>query len=311
MYAEKWFSMPLWKLRIHAQLSQMKILGREIWRRAVEGEGWLELGARILRYVFLTLFAVVSWRFCIISSVYAWFRLADNLLDGDVRLQPGESLESYASERSQTLKFFLSFDFSGARARQEDILLAYFVRETQGLSVFTKLCDQVKRLWSLMQSDALRRKTMPLVSRLELEEFDFEQDATILRFCVMVLGGNEEQLQVIVEALCGLFSKTDCFLDCFDDVQKGIIHIPKEVLEHHDISLKMLRDCREEKELFALPGIQEWRREEGRRIQQQWLAAMRVVGGNFCSVFSNTALTKTVQLVIYMRFNRSVLNLSV
>ena len=310
MNLNKWFLMPLWKLRIFAQLFQINILSIEIWRRVKEGEGWLELGARILRYVFLILFAMLSWQFCVISSVYAWFRLADNLLDGDAQFRIGENLETYIAERSKVLDSLLSLEILEAQVRQEDILLAYFIRETKNHPVFAKLCEQLQRLWLLIQSDAQRRTKRPIVSRSELDEFDFEQDASILRFCVLVLNGNEKRLQVVVEALSGLFSRTDCLLDCFDDIRKGIPHIPAEAFEDHGMSLETMRNCQSEQELFALPGVREWRQEERKRISHSWLAAMRVIGSNFGNVFSSAVLNKIVQFVIYMRFYRSFFNLS-
>ncbi|MFA5925795.1 MAG: hypothetical protein WC831_02580 [Parcubacteria group bacterium] len=311
MHARRWVSMPLWQLRLSAWLFQIEILSKEIRRRALEGEEWLELYARILRYFFLVILALISRKFSLISSVYTWFRQSDNILDGDVRLRLGDDLESYMARKNRVMKDLFNLNFAKAQTEREDILIAYFVREARRLPVFSELCRQARILWLLMQSDALRRKIRPIVPRSEFNEFTFDQDVCILSFCVLALDGNKERLQSIAKVLCGLFSRTDCLLDCFDDIRRGIIQIPREAFERHGLDLESMQKCLNEKDFLASPGFLEWRREEGRRLQNQWQAAMKAVRNNFGNVFSSAILTKIIQLVIYTRFYRSIHNLPV
>jgi phytoene/squalene synthetase len=309
MHASKWLSMPLWKLRIAAQLFQSEILMKEVWRRVTESEGLFELGARILRYAILLLFAMLSRRLCVIASIYTWFRLVDNVIDGDMPL-PSETLESYLAAKNKVLRFFFTQESPESQMHREEVLLAYFVREAQGLPVFSKLCEQIQNLWELMQFDAQRREARALATRNELDNFAFKQDASILRCCVYVLNGDVKQLEVIVQALCGLFTRTDWLLDYYDDIRKGIIYIPAEVFEQHGMDLKAMQNCQSEQELLASSGLKEWRREERERLNASWLSALKVVGTNFGNVFSSAFVTKLCWIAIYRRFYQSFFSLS-
>lgn len=268
-------------------LQVVTILERS-WQQSGSGPlRWCRFPIRFFRYVVMIMFGVLllSRRMRIIVSAYCWFRIVDDILDGDRKAPVGYSPAAYRERINTLMAHLYDLERCPLTPRPEDLLLAHIVKTCQKKRV--TVVREMRSLWSIMSWDFDRRQTMVAQSKSALQNNAALQDRVIINVCVKMLGGDVTHIDNLAELSCGVFTRVDWVVDVASDLAAGIINIPADAVLRHSIDLQaaLLAARKSEKHFLDTPGVRQWRDEELALIRRQWHALRRPLAAAFISSF--------------------------
>lgn len=215
--------------------------------------------------IFLFHFGHRAW---VIFSLHAFMRWVDDTIDGDWAIPQGMSLDSYLAQKDLLFKSLREKDFR-MMLRSEDIFLVCIIREGERCGFNFSL--QLQQMWEWYRSDVDRQQQK--YSLLSFDMLDSPAAKANIEFFMIafsVLGGNPQNSRNIIEEAVTLFMVSDVLNDLVDDLCKGIVWLPRQSLERHQVSIEELLKCRSWKQVTQIPGMAAWYCAEVRYIRQRW-----------------------------------------
>lgn len=252
---------------------QLAVVGRRSWQQS--GSDWLRwcrFPIRFSRYLVMIMFGVllVSRRMRIVVSSYCWFRIVDDILDGDREPPAGFSSATYRKRIDVLMAHLDDLQHCPVAPLPEDIHLVHIVSTCRQKRVDIR--REMRGLWSVMSWDFDRRHA-PLPPRaLSLQHYATLQDRVILSGCIKLLGGDVRRIDALEVLTHGVFTRIDWVVDVARDLQAGVVNIPREATQRYgiDLSAARLAAAESEQRLRSIPGIRQWRADELAGLRRQW-----------------------------------------
>lgn len=277
------------------------------WQQSSAPFRWFRFCMNFMRYTTMSMFGLIflSRRMRIIASAHCWFRIVDDILDGDQEPPPGFTTDSYRKRVDVLMGFLDDIGRCPIAPRREDLLLVDALASCQKFGV--DITAEMQNLWSVMAWDYDRGKLGAVQSRWVLQYYAALQDRTIISVCVKMLGGTGESAQQLEELAFGTFTRVDWVADVANDLRLGIINIPQDVILRHNIDVSgLLRSTPLTKnQLMRIPGIRQWREEELLAIWEHWQALQRPLIRMFISAFRSRFQARMVHAPLVRAFDHS------
>lgn len=294
-----WFSKPI------VFFYQLMTVAMALWRRRSRGvAGGIECVRSICKQLMQVSLAELCFgaRAGIIASAYAWAMRIDDVADGLVCPPKHASREEYVKWKRILLVLLMQKNkVTALPARMEDILLVDIFRSAEKLGIDVN--RELQGIWDAFQYDFERLHRYRILTSKELVQHARERDRAITALGTKALGGNGTRAQEIVGAYDGVFIRIDHLFDILDDVQQGIVNIPKEAIEFYEIDVAELSRCSTWKEALAIRPFRAWYGEEVKKISDVWMRAKIACRLTIGTVFTSPFLCWFVQKLIFGIFN--------
>lgn len=222
----------------------LAMLARASWRRSprrwYRSLFWLK---NYLCYSPLFVFPVALFprRMGLAVALYAWFRYADDILDGEDPCPP-PNIPGFIREKGILLEmaFGNSVDPCLFHGRDRSLLMIRRLAEQLGLK--QEVGRSVLQIWDHMVTDYSWRQDSIIPRRNDLHRFACQQDEAIFGLLVLVLGVSRPALSIFSFHKSGVFTRTDWLADCRYDLETGLVHFPLESCQDRQITHRVLTD---------------------------------------------------------------------
>lgn len=211
-------------------------------------------------------------------------RRIDDVMDNDMDPPVGFTVATYLKQKEEIIESFTENGVSHHLLIQEDILFIKLLSELKNFKSDFYL--HIRELWKIMLWDYNRQKEQRIVPQHELTTYAALQDKVILEAMTKLFDGNVECIKKVLNIHGGIFSKIDWLHDMPNDLQKGIVNIPKEAVENYNIDLVMLKKSRTRKEFDIQHNFKRWYGNEVIELSKQWNMVRNELGYTFGGTFS-------------------------